>query len=419
MSKHSPLRIVIVGAGFGGIATYQKLCSHLRRDVEHVEITIINKTNHFLFTPLLHEVATGALNRFHVTEPLRKLILPHTDVHIATVEHIDFEQREVSLPHTKLLYDYLVLAPGATTQYFNTPGAEEYTQSLKTLRDANTIRDYIVTTFEEATRISDEKKRREKLSFVIVGGGATGVELAAELAEFVYDTLQKYYQRYLSRKDISIKLINSGPELLKQFYPHSRKRARRVLEQKGVTILTEKHVASVSKDGVQLNDGTFISSQSVMWAAGVTPHHISTTPTLQYDKGGRILVNEHLQVIGHTNVFALGDAATSISSEHPHGLPMLAQIAKQQGRIVGHNISRMVGKRPLQKFKFNKQGELVSLGQWHALGTIKGVHFAGFAAWFLWRTIYLFNFASWRKRIKIAVDWTINLFSEREITRVE
>jgi NADH dehydrogenase len=419
MQKTPKINIVIIGAGFAGISTYQNLCKHIKDDTERYSITFITKNNHFLFTPLLHEVATGALNYSHVTEPLRKLIAPHTDIYLNTVTKINPVEKIVSTDKRDFSYDYLIIAAGATTQFFNTPGAKEHTYTLKTVDDAELLRNKIIKTFESATRLHDEKERREKLSFTIVGGGATGVEVAAEMAEFMYGTLQKYYQKYISREDICITLITHGSQVLEQFKESLRPQALKTLHRHGVRTLLNTKVEEVTADSVTIHDGEILPSSITVWAAGVTPNQIPSQPELTMEKSGRIIVNEYLQAETYPDIFVLGDTASMITPEHPHGLPMLAQVATQQGKVAAHNIMASIHQKSLKKFSFNHKGELVSLGQWNALGSISGIGIRGLFAWFVWRTVYLMNFSSWRKRIKIAIDWTINIFTERDITTLK
>ncbi len=404
--------IVILGAGFAGIATYLSLPKSVRKNHN---ITIINRENYFLFTPLIHELATGALNAYHVTEPIRSLIDSDTRFIQSTVTSIDIEGKEISLSLGKIPYDILVIALGSTTNFFNTIGAEKYAYTLKSLDDAKKLRNHFLDTFEAASLEADSSKRKEMLNFIIVGGGPTSVELAAEAAELFFDTFHEYYKNFINFDEISLSLINSGENLLQPFRKKFQKYAKHTLIKKQVKIVNNTRVSEITADGVVTADGKKIAAKTVVWAAGVMAYSLQCPLHLKEVKGC-LMVNDYLQISHYKDVFVLGDMA-HVQTTDGRGLPMLAQVAKQQGIIAGKNIGRLVSGKKLKKFKYKSRGNLVSLGQWHAIADLHLISFTGNFAWFVWRTIYLHNFASWRKRLKITLDWTINLFSERDITR--
>ncbi len=425
--------VVILGAGFGGVYVAKRLKRAVRNG--EIDLTIINRTNSFLFTPLLHEVATGGLSPRTVAEPLRE-IFARTGVRIiqGQVESINSVGRRLSVrtgEHSlKLDYDYLVIATGAETNFYGIPGAAENTLSLKSLKDAIKIRDRIIDAFEEAVVTEDEAKRRALLSFAIVGGGATGVEVAAELAEFIDGMVKRYYgdahcrvgdPRHCRREEPKVALIHAGKELLEQFAPSLRASVYRHLSQKGVAVMVEAVVTEVTAEGLKLASGTAIPAATIIWTAGVkasAPVFEDVKPTLI---GGRMAVDNYFRLLGSKDIFVLGDAAAYVDQyggSHQKPLPQLAQVAEAQSETVAANVLASIRKQLLQDFHYESKGSMVSVGQWFAIGEIYSMHMAGRFTWWLWRTVYLFKFASWKKRIRIGFEWFIQMFFPRDITRI-
>ena len=410
-----PKKVVILGSGFAGI--YGALSTY-KNCGEKVSITIINRTNYFLFTPMLHEVATGGLGSHQVVESIREIIYKKNISFIeADVASVDLVNKEVITNNGNIPYDILVVALGATTNFFGTSGAADHAYVLKNLKDALNIRDRIIDIFERASMEKDEIKRKQMLSFVVVGGGATGVEIITEIAELCNETLEKYYRGKIDCGDVTISLINSGPELLSVFGAKTRAYALKILQKDNIRVLLNTQVKEVTKTDVLLGDSSRLATETVIWAAGVRPNQVSTVGgELQKDKGDRIMTDIAFRAIGHEDVFAVGDVA-HVDPASERGLPMLAQIAVQQGDLLGKNIARSLNGKPLLNFLYHSKGEMVSLGRHKASGTVFGVHVYGRLAWFMWRTIYLFKFISNSKKFRIAFDWTMQLFSKRDISR--
>lgn len=415
MNKKTKKKIVILGGGFGGLYTYKGLYNYFSPD--EIDVTIVNRTNSFLFTPLLHEVATGGIAHHQVVESIRQIIYKSNDtLHVAEVLSVDCERHIVKTSISELPYDVLVVALGATTNFFNAPGAEEHSFVLKDLRDAITLRTALIESFEKSSEIKDPESRKSELTFAVVGGGATGVELVSEISELFTSTFSKYYHASIPCSDVTLYLINRGPEVLAPFHPKLRQNALKVLKRNGVKVLLDTAVKEVTDRGIILTDDTLLPVKHVIWTAGVKPNAPMFTHLVDQDPGGRIIVNSTLQMDKYPDVFILGDMA-SMMGKDGKTLPMLAQIASQQGLHTGHNIRRLLKGKSLLPFSFTSQGELASLGQWNAVANIRGIRFSGPFAWFMWRTIYLFKFLSGSKRAKIVVDWTMNLFYPRDITK--
>ncbi len=421
-TKTEQKKIIVAGCGFSGVYVGRNLQEFTKKGF--AELTIINETNHFLFTPLLHEVATGGLSPGNVAEPIREIFNNrHINFIQTKIKKVDSQKKEIETTSGKIAYDYLVLATGAKTNFYETEGAEKFSLTLKNLDDSIKIRNKIIDNFERASINEDPEARKNILSFVVVGGGATGVELTAEIAELCQDTLKKYYKKTkIEGDEIKITLVSSSKELLMQLSEKSRKKAETVLRNKGVQLILGATVKKVDENGVNLENGQMISGKTVLWVAGVTPNLPQLPLEIKRHQSGRIFVNKFLEAEGVKDIFVLGDIATLIPENNDQKptspTPMLAQVAVQEAKIVATNIIAKINNAPLNKFELKLKGSMVSLGQWMAIGEIFGVKISGKLTWWLWRTVYLFKFISWRKRFKIALEWTIGLFSKRDITRL-
>ncbi len=422
--------VVILGSGFGGTYVAKHLASRVRKG--EIDLTIVNKTNYFLFTPLLHEVATGSLSPMSVAEPLREVFI-NTGIALCqgAIQEIDTVSHRVHISsngarHT-LPYDYLVLATGAATNYYSIPGAEKYTFPLKSLSDAVRIRTRIIDCFEEAIMAEDPAERARLLSFVVVGGGPTGVETVAELNEFVHSIVERYYctEETCCHNEVKVTLVHTGSELLQMFSPKLRTATEERLRSEGIILRLNSTVTNVTSLGVTLTgdksvttsanpSSDMISSATIIWTAGVKPiipDFVNVVPNLTK---GRLTTDEYsrLNLTGTVDerVFALGDMAGL--------LPTLAQAAVQQAEIVAGNIMASIHEQPLKTLEYKSKGSMVSVGQFFAIGEIFSKDHYGHWVWWLWRTVYLFKFASWKKRVRIAFDWTIQIFSSRDITKL-
>jgi NADH dehydrogenase len=412
-SEQSRPHIVIVGAGFGGIYTARYLAKLAKSGV--VEVTLIDRHNYFLFTPLLHEVASAGLNATTVVESIREVLRGTRVEFLQTeVKQIDTAKKVVGTAAGEIKYDYLVVSTGAESNYYGTPGADKYTLSLKNLADALMIRHQLITACEQAALATDSAERSKLLTVVIVGAGPTGVELAAEVVELMRETLAMYYCR---PEEIKVKLVSTSAEVIPQFPPKLRQIAGEVLKKKGVEIMASAKVVAVEPRLVKLESGATISAATIIWVAGVKPAGLALAGSTA-DSAGRLQVDESLQVRGLEQVFALGDVAGALDPTTQKGLPMLAQVAVQQAVTVARNIVALIQGGQLEKFTYQQKGILISLGQWYAAGELHGVTIKGRLAWWLWRTIYLANFLSWRKRFRIAAEWTVNLFYPRDISNI-
>ncbi|MBI1972894.1 NAD(P)/FAD-dependent oxidoreductase [Candidatus Woesearchaeota archaeon] len=409
-------RIVILGAGFGGVYTALHLLKRLKPK-DQVEILLINKTNYFLFSPMLHEVATGGLNRSNIVQPIREILQrPQFNFIRCTAKEINLEKKTITTEKTVLSYDYLVIALGAENEFFNIPGAQEHTLPLKSLPDAVAIRNHVLDTLEYSSALLKVKNQKPDLSFVIVGAGPTGVELAGELAEFVDQNLQVNYP-HLKEYGRKIYLLQRGPAIMPFICNHCRQDALKKLAKENVTVMTNAAVTKVAKEAVEINNKQKIATTTTIWTSGVKPATIPTTPKIT-DEKGFFPVDAYLRVKGAENVYALGDCALLMNPPDGKPVPALAQAAVKEAKVLAQNILHDIRKQPLKQFTFKQSGLLVSVGKRFAVAEIHGIKFKGFFAWWLWRTIYLTKLVGFRNKLTVAYDWTLNLFFPRDTTQI-
>ncbi|MDP9249708.1 MAG: NAD(P)/FAD-dependent oxidoreductase [bacterium] len=411
----NPIKIVIVGNGFGGVYVLKHL-HNLLHGSKTAELYLVGETNYFLFTPLLHEVATGGLNRSNIVEPVRKVLsCCLRKFYLGKAELINTTARTVSVSGEIVPYDYLVIATGAQTNFYNVPGAEQNAFTLKSIADAEKIKHQVIAQIERATHIDDEGLKKKMLRFVVVGGGPTGVELVAELAELVKDTFSRYYTCGVL-KYVSLLLVQRQAELVPQFGKKIRAKSLAVLRKKGVEVVLQTAVEAVGSGHIILNGDKRIETETVIWVGGIKPNVPKFDIEPEKTPDGRLVVDEFFALPKHENVFALGDVAAFPDKDSY--LPALAQVAEKQARALAENLARRLKNLPPKKFKYKHSGSLLSLGQWMAAGEIKGFAVSGRLCWWIWRTIYLLKFISVRKKILVAIDWTINLFLPRDISEL-
>jgi NADH dehydrogenase len=413
-----PTRILILGAGFGGLYTALRLEQLLPRDGS-VEVTLVNRDNFFLFTPMLHEVAASDLDITHIVSPIRAL-LRRTRVVCGDVIGIDFETRHVEVRHGLtqhqhvLMYDQLVLALGSITNFYNLPGLQSHSLTMKSLGDAIQIRNRLIAHLEEADAESSTEARKMLLTFVVAGGGFAGVETMAAINDFVREALGHYPS--LDTSLVRMVLVHAGPELLPELGDELGAYARQKLRDRGVEIHTRVHVTDLTQNDVRLDDGSTIPSQFVVWTAGTSPHPLLATLAVPLDHG-RVVVDEYLQVTGRPGLWALGDCAVvpNLQTGKPH--PPTAQHAIREGRVLAENLVAMLAGRPLRPFRFSTIGQLAAIGRRTGVARVFGVKCSGFIAWWLWRTIYLMKLPGLDRKVRVALDWTLDLIFSKDIVQ--
>ena len=409
--------IVVVGAGFAGTYTLKYLDDVFGNDSD-IKLVLVNPSNYFLFTPLLHEAATGLQTPTNLTEPLRKIFKCLSDFHMASAKKVNTKNQTIETSIGDIKYDYLVLALGSEINFFNTPGAPENCLTLKSINEAAKIKDTLIGLLEAASHENDSKKQKELLSLSVIGGGPTGVELAAEMSEFMHESIKKLYKNNSLENKIKINLIQSNKELIPQFAFPLRKKALKILEKKGINIIFNKKVVKINKDSLELDSGEKISSQTTVWTAGVKPKTIDFDIEVTKTKPGHLEVDEFLRVKNQKNIFSLGDMASFIDPKSGQPVPATAQTATRQAKICATNVFYSIKNKKPKPYIYKHVGDLVSLGRWRAGGEILGITFSGRLAWWFWRTVYLFKLISWQKKIRVALDWTIDLFSPRDTSQL-
>jgi len=411
-------RVVILGAGFGGVYTLLNL-HRLTHGLSEIDIVLVNDTNYFLFTPLLHEVATGGVALPIVVESLRGLLscCLHEFL-VARVETVDVDRRVVTTSRGDISFDYLVLALGSTTNFFDVPGAAEHALALKTLIEAKRLKNHLIGRLELALRADTAAERGRLLRFVVVGGGPTGVEVAAELADLCFGTIADLYPGTGLSETVEVILVQAQSSLLPNMPDKFGRTSLEILRNKKVDVRLEASVRLIDANGVVLDSGERLESATPIWVAGVKPQPIMFVGDVPRDEAGRVVVEPTLQVKGHQRVFALGDMARFVNPGSTEPVKALAQVASKQGRAVAHNIVAIARGAQLRPYRYEHAGELVSLGRWRAVANIHGLFFSGRFAWWLWRSVYLTKMLSWRKKFKVAIDWTWDLFTPRDISQL-
>ena len=391
-------RIVIIGAGFGGLSAAMRLGKVA------ADVTVIDRRNHHLFQPLLYQVATAALSPADIAAPIRGILArqANTNVILGSVTGIDMAGRAVLIGNRRIPYDLLIIATGARESYFGHDEWAAVTSGLKTIEDATTMRRRILVAFERAEDSDDEAERRRLLTFVIIGGGPTGVELAGALAELAKAALARDF-RHIDPTTARIVLIEAGPRLLPSFPPMLSAVAARALTRLGVELRLGAKVTRCDREGAVLDDER-IESRTLIWAAGVAASPAATWLGVEPGRGGRVAVTPDLSLPGHPEIFVIGDTA---QVEGPDGaLPGVAPVAKQEGAYVARVIAaRVAGKRPPGPFRYRNLGNLATIGRKEAVVDFGRLRLTGRIAWLVWGLAHIYFLIGFRNRMAVAVDW--------------
>jgi NADH dehydrogenase len=417
MTENKRKHILILGAGFGGLYTaleLEKLLSH-----SSVEVTLVNRENFFLFTPMLHEVAASDLDITHIVNPIRKL-LRRTIFVEGSVESVDLTAKRVIVSHGtehyhhEIKYDYLVLALGSVTNFYNLPGLEEHALTMKSLGDAIRLRNHLIKNLEEADFEVDADKRGALLNFVVAGGGFAGVETIAAINDFVREAI-KFYPR-LTESSLRMVLVELGPAILPELGDKLGAYAYEKLSMRKVEVILKAGVTEFSGNCLELSDSTRIKTNTLVWTAGISPHPILETLSCEKEKG-RIVTNEFMEVTEFDGVWALGDCARIPDLTTGKACPPTAQHALRQGRIVARNIVAAIKDQQKKAFVFKTIGLMASIGRRAGVARIFGINFSGFIAWWLWRTIYLSKLPRFEKKLRVALDWTLDLLFSKDLVQ--
>ena len=390
--------VLIVGGGFGGL----NAAKALRR--APVRVTIIDRHNHHLFQPLLYQVATATLSPGDIASPIR-WILRHarnTRVLLGDVRAIDLTARRVTLVDEAVVdYDYLILATGTSHTYFGRDEWAAYAPGLKTLEDALAIRRRILVAFEQAERETDPARQQRLLTFVLIGGGPTGVELAGTLAEIARQTRAEF--RNIDTRATRIIVVEAGPTILASFAPKLRDAARRSLQRLRVEVRENTPVTGVDAHGVMLGSER-LDAGTVLWTAGVAASPVTATLGVERDRAGRVIVERDLSVPGHPEAFVIGDASALVDAAG-RPLPGVAQVAMQGGVHAAHTILRRLEGQPSREFIYNDRGSMAIIGRGSAIADIRGLRFSGPIAWLAWLFLHIFELIGFRNRLVVMIEW--------------
>jgi NADH:ubiquinone reductase (H+-translocating) len=427
-------QIVILGSGFAGIEVLKRVQKKFKNNKD-IEITLVSKDNFLLFTPMLPEIASGMIETRHIVTPVREFC-KKARFYEASVESIDLDNKKVVMAHAigrqsnpsswdqhVLKYDYLVIALGSENNFFNMSDIEKYSFTMKNIDDAIILRNHIINMLEQANLEEHNKELRGSLlTFVVVGGGFNGVETVGAINDFVRESIKDYYKN-IYMTEIKVILVHTGDKLLEQIDEELGKFALEKLKAKGIEFMMNTHVVGATPNTVKLDDdiNTIIPSYTLIWTAGVTSSKLIADLPCEHDKGHRIIANSYLEVSGHDGLYALGDCASIPDPNTGKPYPPTAQHAIRQGNVAAKNIvSAIKGKtKKKKKFDYKTKGMMAEIGKRTGVATILGIKSHGFAAWWLWRTYYLGNLPTLKKKIKVMGDWTSDLISKPDVAMIK
>lgn len=403
-------RIVVLGAGFGGLQATVEL-DRVFRQSSDVEILLVNDQNYFMFTPLLPQIVSSYIDPRHIVQPVRNIRGRRKFRFLRdTVNSIDVAARELRARSETISYDYLIVAVGSRTEYFNTPGARENSWDLKSLEDGVVLRERMLDLCEHADHTQDPAERKRLLTFAVVGGGYTGVELITEMRDFLFGYVVGEY-RGIGRDEIRLGLFEAAPHILGGIDPLLRPHALKRLNAEGIEIHVNAKVTRVSEGALELNGSEIYPASTIIWAAGVRAHPLVETLPGAHDRIGRACVNENLQLAGRPEVFVIGDSASSAKAPDA---PRVAPVAIRQGTVAARNIAHAEKNEPLESYEYVSQGMLVSLGMNDAVVSVAGVRLHGFFAWLFWNAVHLFKLVGFKKQLQVAVDWSLGSLFPRD-----
>ena len=402
--------VVIIGGGFGGL-----YCAKALKNAP-VRVTLIDRRNFHLFQPLLYQVATASLSPSDIAHPIRAVLRKHsnTEVWMAEVTDIDVANQKVILEDGVVPYDYLVVATGATHAYFGKDEWADIAPGLKTIDDATELRRRFLHAFEEAEREADPRARTSQLTFVIIGGGATGVELAGAMAEIARKVIPRDF-RAIDTASARILLLEGGPRVLATYPENLSAKAQKHLEKLGVEVRTNALVTNIVEGAVHIGD-EMIAAHNVFWAAGVAASPLGALLDAKLDRAGRVLVETDCSVPGHPEVFVVGDLAHL--EQDGHMLPGVCQVAMQMGTHAARTIANETRNQPRKPFRYSDKGNLATIGRNAAVADIHGLRFGGFLAWVVWVFVHILYLIGFRNRILVMIQWAWAYIGQRRSNRL-
>jgi NADH dehydrogenase len=416
MAENKQAHVVVLGAGFGGL-TFCQCFRHPR-----AQVTVVDRTNHYLFQPLLYQVATAGVSAPDIAQPIRSILARRPDVTVLLdqVVGLDVAKRRVTLEQNTLAYDYLVMALGSATSYFGHPEWERFAPGLKTLADALRIRSRVLLAFERAESAADATSRDALLTIVIVGGGPTGVELAGAFAELARKVLKRDFRR-IDPTQARIVLLEAAPSVLAHLPPDLTESARHQLEHLGVQVRTSTRVAAIREGELELAGGETIRAENIIWAAGVSAVPLTRQLDAELDRNGRVKVNADLSLPAHSEVFAIGDMALVLEADGrpvPGVSPAAMQMARHVARIITRELDSRRTQGPRPPFKYWDKGTMATIGRSAAVAQVGRFHFSGLPAWLAWLLIHLIFLIGFRNRIAVLLHWTYSYFTYKRGARI-
>lgn len=392
-------RVVIIGGGFAGLELAKKI------NKKHYQVVLIDKNNYYQFQPLFYQVATGGLEPSSISYPHRKGFQKEKNIHfrMCVALNVEPQQKIVKTDIGDISYDYLVISTGCDTNYFGNDSLKESTFALKSVSESLLLRNRMLLSFEEALSAKDEDELKEILTFVIVGGGATGVELAGALADMRKSILPKDYPE-IDFSKMEIHLVDASPRLLFAMSEKASEGAAKTLLRRGVIIHQEVFVKSYEKPYVEVSSGSRLRSRNVFWVAGVKPNSLKGLDESAYNRG-RLVVNDYNQVEGYDNIFAIGDTALLISDKSPKGHPQVAQVALQMAKRLAKNLNNEVEGINWEKFEYSDRGSLATIGRNAAVADLGKFRFGGWFAWWLWLWVHILSIVGMRNKVSVFIDW--------------
>jgi NADH dehydrogenase len=408
--------VVVLGAGFGGL----EFCKRFRRP--DARITLVDRTNHHLFQPLLYQVATAGLSAPEIAQPVRAIFSNRPDITVLLDKVLDFDltQRKVLLEENTLSYDYLVLALGGQTGYFGHPEWEQFAPGLKTLDDALRIRSRVLLAFEKAENQKEAPLRDQLLTIVVVGGGPTGVELAGAFAELARTVLKRDFRR-IDPSQARVILLEGSPAVLSNLPPDLSASAQRQLEKLGVQVRTSMRVKAIRENEVELDNGEVIRAGNILWAAGVSATPLTAKLGVELDKTGRVKVNPDLSLPQHPEIFAIGDMALVLEADGrpvPGVSPAAMQMGRHVARIIEHELDSGTMFSPRPAFKYWDKGTMATIGRSAAVAWIGKIKISGWLAWLAWLFIHLIFLIGFRNRLAVLLQWTYSYFAYKRSARI-
>ena len=423
-------KIVVLGGGYGGVECTRKLEEYFKND-DDIEIVLINEDNFLLFTPMLPQVAAGMLATRHIVMPIRTII-KKTTFYEGRVKNIDPHGKIVNLWGTdekrgvSIHYDFLVVSLGSETNFFGMSDLQKHAYTMKNLNDAMTVRNRVIDMLEQAENESDPILRESLLTVVIVGGGFAGIETAGELMDLLLDAA-KYYPK-IDTKDIKVIVLEALPNIQPGFDEKLAKFAHNLLSKHGIQIKLKTAVTSF--DGYEIKmkkiednqdkepEIEAVQTRTVIWTAGVTPVNTIKRSMFKTERG-KIIVNDYLEVADFPGVFAIGDCALFMDPKTKRPFAPTAQLAEAQAKTAAHNLHSLIRNDKMKKFEYESRGQMAIIGKRNGVASLFGMNISGIWAWFLWRNVYLSKIPRWDKRLRVFLDWTIDLVFDRDISRLK